>query len=437
VPGGSANSVSLSSDGKVVAVGLPYNAWKGGSTRVYNFLPSSPCDDPTEIPLRISFTTDDNPEETRWELRVDAQVKQRSGSFSGYKDTTFVEEICVPATSCVTFIVYNRNGMNHPGVFALMLNGTEVARGDGDFELYDMKSIGDCSCAEDEAPFTLYLSIKNYHPSAAAAAWSILEQNTLSRYTGGAGDVLWIDECIPKSCYYLSLMPSDGHRKFDFCYYLFKIGGQQLDYDATYGGVSITTNSADNAEFCPQSYKFGQCSTKASRLECDEGSNLVQIEITLGGNPWDTYWSLVDKGAGNENLILEGGPYFVKGATIIEEVCKPANACYHFEMKGGVEEYFIYLDGKLTNSDEIGDSCPGSSAQSTTTTFAQSYGPPSGDCTNADQNVCCDMTNDGFVDARSFCIDHGCNQNICSGKPSGMPTTAMPTFSPTWLSDDQ
>ena len=59
----------------------------------------------------------------------------------------------------------------------------------------------------------------------------------------------------------------------------------------------------------------------------------------------------------------------------------------------------------------------GSSALSTT--FAQSYGPPNGDCTNADQNVCCDMTNDGFHLARSFCVDHGCNQNICSGKPSG------------------
>ena len=110
VPGGPLSSVSLSSNGKAVAVGSPYDAWKGGSTKVYNFHPSSPCDDPSEIPLHISFTTDINPEETSWELRVDSQVKRRSDSFSGFKYTTFVEEICVPAASCIKFIVYDVRG---------------------------------------------------------------------------------------------------------------------------------------------------------------------------------------------------------------------------------------------------------------------------------------------------------------------------------------
>ena len=77
---------------------------------MYNFYPSSPCDDPSEIPLHISFTTDINPDETSWELRVDSQVKRRSDSFSGFKYTTFVEEICVPAASCVKFIVYDVRG---------------------------------------------------------------------------------------------------------------------------------------------------------------------------------------------------------------------------------------------------------------------------------------------------------------------------------------
>lgn len=110
VPGGTVNSVSLSSDGRAVAVGSPYDMWRGGSTRVYNFRPSSPCDDPSEIPLHLSFTTDNNPEETSWELRVDSQVKRVSGSFSGHKYTTYVEEICVPATSCMRFIVYDSRG---------------------------------------------------------------------------------------------------------------------------------------------------------------------------------------------------------------------------------------------------------------------------------------------------------------------------------------
>jgi hypothetical protein len=110
VSGGPFASLSLSSDGTAVAVGLPFDAWKGGSTRVYSFHPSSSCEDPSEIPLRISFTTDGRPDESRWELRVDSEVKRRSGSISGYMETTFVEAMCVPATSCVKFIVYDSKG---------------------------------------------------------------------------------------------------------------------------------------------------------------------------------------------------------------------------------------------------------------------------------------------------------------------------------------
>jgi hypothetical protein len=110
VPGGPVGSVSLSSNGKAVAVGLPFSQWSGGSTRVYSFHPSSPCKNASQIPLRISFTTDANPDETSWELRVDSEVKRSSGSLSGYMYTSFVEEMCIPADSCVKFIVYDAQG---------------------------------------------------------------------------------------------------------------------------------------------------------------------------------------------------------------------------------------------------------------------------------------------------------------------------------------
>jgi hypothetical protein len=110
VPGGTAAYVSLSSDGRAVAVGLPFDASNGGSTTVYSFYPSSPCEDPSEMPLRISFTTDGRPEETKWELQVDSEVKRSSGSLSGYMHTTFVEEMCIPETSCVKFTVYDTQG---------------------------------------------------------------------------------------------------------------------------------------------------------------------------------------------------------------------------------------------------------------------------------------------------------------------------------------
>jgi len=108
VLGGPDSSVSLSSDGKAVAVGLPFDA-KGGTTRVYS-LQSSPCTNTSEMPLRISFTTDANPEETSWELRVDSEVKRSSGSLAGYMYTTFVEEICVPIISCVKFVAKDTRG---------------------------------------------------------------------------------------------------------------------------------------------------------------------------------------------------------------------------------------------------------------------------------------------------------------------------------------
>ena len=110
IPAGPASSLSLSSDGKAIAVGLPFDSSNGGSTRVYNFYSASPCDDPSEKSLRISFTTDGKPDETTWELRVDSDLKRRSGSLSGHAYTTFVEEMCVPIESCVRFLVCGTQG---------------------------------------------------------------------------------------------------------------------------------------------------------------------------------------------------------------------------------------------------------------------------------------------------------------------------------------
>ncbi len=110
IPAGPAASLSLSGDGKAIAVGLPFDSSNGGSTRVYNFYSASLCDDASEKSLRISFTTDGKPEETTWELRVDSELKRSSGSLSGHTYTTFVEEMCVPVESCVRFLVCGTQG---------------------------------------------------------------------------------------------------------------------------------------------------------------------------------------------------------------------------------------------------------------------------------------------------------------------------------------
>lgn len=110
IPGGTATFVCLSSDGRSVAVGLPYDSSSGGSTRVYkNFYHKSECDDADQL-LRVSFTTDGNPEELSWELWINSELKLQNSSLLDHNYTTFVEEICVSKKACVEFNVRDSKG---------------------------------------------------------------------------------------------------------------------------------------------------------------------------------------------------------------------------------------------------------------------------------------------------------------------------------------
>jgi hypothetical protein len=229
-----------------------------------------------------------------------------------------------------------------------MFNGKEEAKG-GDFEFYDVTSFGDCECPEDEVPFTLNVWSRSFKTE-----WSLFQQNTLRHYKSWNSIYgLVVDECIPKGCYYLSSF--HDLRQYD-CVSL----GTKTIYDTTYDGESIV--SYDASMFCRKSYKFGECSTTTNPLKCEDGSNFVKIEITLGENPWDTYWALMDEGTGNAT-IFGGGDYEVKGAKILKEICKPANACYSFQILGDANA-LIFFDGKeifntnLKTETHIGDSCP-------------------------------------------------------------------------------
>ena len=107
--------------------------------------------------------------------------------------------------------------LSPPGVFSMMLNGTEVARGDGNFEFYDVKSIGQCECLEDEVNFTLAASSNS---TPAAADWSLLKKNTMTPYNLVASEDSFftvVDECIPKDCYYLSSLQNDSSVRDDNC----------------------------------------------------------------------------------------------------------------------------------------------------------------------------------------------------------------------------
>ena len=77
--------------------------------------------------------------------------------------------------------------------------------------------------------------------------------------------------------------------------------------------------------------------------QCEDDSNLVKIEITLGEKPWDSYWDLREQGT---DIIILDALLEKKMATIVKEVCKPVRACYLFRLVGTYDvSALIFLDG--------------------------------------------------------------------------------------------
>jgi len=312
VPAGPAASFSLSSDGKAVAVGLPFDFsnGNGGSTRVYNFYPESPCGNLSEVPVRISFTTDESPEETTWELQVDSEVQLRSGSLSGYKYTTFVEQICVPASSCVRFLVNDTqgDGLNPPGVYALMVNGMEAARG-GDFKDFDYFNV--TSCDEHDTTF----------PSASPKVTQTPTLLPSRRQTSLGPTVTKNPSSSPTVPQPPILLPS-------------------IRPTITQYPSSIPSKICDN----------------------ESKSDLISIETTFGEEPQDSYWEIRDKGSGN--IIVVDVRYNVEGQKLVRDICKPKDDCYIFKLEStNGTSALIFLNGIEIATvstgvvKEIGNSC--------------------------------------------------------------------------------
>jgi hypothetical protein len=157
LPGGTTSAVALSNDGKALAVGLPFSAASGnigGSTTVYKYLPPPKCDENSQL-LRLSITTDRNPQETYWELNLSTGEKISSLSYDD-QFATFVEEACVPIDGWATFIVYDiaGDGIEVPGRYELFLGGELVGTGRS-FEFVEKTQIGTRVCPEGTSLFTL------------------------------------------------------------------------------------------------------------------------------------------------------------------------------------------------------------------------------------------------------------------------------------------
>ncbi len=104
-----------------------------------------------------------------------------------------------------------------------------------------------------------------------------------------------------------------------------------------------------------------QCPTPSQLEKCEDGSDLVWINVTLarGKQPSNSYWDLIEQ-SGMKTIIVDVR-YDVKEQSIVREVCKPRSDCYIFRLSTTGASALVCLDGKEIAMPEwevkIGDSC--------------------------------------------------------------------------------
>ena len=123
-------AISLSPDGNALAVGA-YDSSNDivgeAKTTVYKVRRPG-CMDNEKL-LRISFTTDDFPEENRWTVQYGNESFESQPYNTSQRFMTYNEEICVPADVCIKFSVFDTegDGIGFPGSYAVMLDGIAIA----------------------------------------------------------------------------------------------------------------------------------------------------------------------------------------------------------------------------------------------------------------------------------------------------------------------
>jgi hypothetical protein len=268
LPSGESGAVSLSRDGNAMAVGHPSSGNNGGVTTVYKVRPSG-CTDNKKL-LRISFTTDEYPEENRWTLHIGNETIQSQLYDELQQFMTFVEEICVPADVCVKFRVFDTagNGLQDPGGYSVMLGGEEVANGDdfwfkqgGDLKFGETKYItGDCNCPAGLSPLSIVA--KDSYNADIPMEWALSHQNSTSAeeyvFTHTmVHEVEIFEECIPDGCWHLS-----NPQCHTGCWTDLAVG---IDwwYNVTYNdGLPEIKGGEGRDQFCPEgdeTISFGEC----------------------------------------------------------------------------------------------------------------------------------------------------------------------------------
>jgi hypothetical protein len=339
------SAISLSRDGNAMAVGHPLSG--GGVTTVYKAWLQR-CTGNMKL-VRISFTTDDKPDQNRWSLQIGNETIQ-SHDYSWLWFKTFVKEICVPNDVCVKFRVFDSggDGIQDPGGYSVMLDGEEVANGDnfqfkegGDFKFGETKYInGDCDCP---AGLTrLSIVAKNISGSDIPMEWALSHQNTTltEEYVFNRTmdhDVEIFEECIPKGCWHLTNPQCHAGALATFYNddYYFNDNGFDWWYNITYKGGSEAKRG--NGNFCPEgdeTISFGECLPEEKiAVNYRTASPIASISPSSSrfctGNTPD-WVDRLGSGCGlYEEIDLPGCPFFGNNPVWIGDMGSASeNCCY-------------------------------------------------------------------------------------------------------------
>jgi hypothetical protein len=352
LPGGTTSAVALSNDGKAVAVGLPFSRTSGnigGSTIVYKYLPPPKCDENSQL-LRLSITTDRNPQETYWELNLSTGEKISSPSYDD-QFATFVEEACVPIDGWATFIVYDisGDGMEVPGRYELFLDGELVGTG-GSFEYVEKTQIGTRVCPEGTSLLTLQATSNFFN-----VIWEVADKSGQAIISGGLNCPTYsgansyctnlVEECVPTDCATVSISDSVIFAGNGGCNAA--LTGDIL-YEITIEGLgSVSFQNDRSGEFCGNSIRFGECPSIPD-IKCEEGTVPARIEISRFGYLEGLNWTVADICSPDvdtfSNIVFEGellsggfdpssllGALAISSVDVVEQTCLPEGACYLFQ----------------------------------------------------------------------------------------------------------
>ncbi|CAB9500303.1 expressed unknown protein [Seminavis robusta] len=184
--------VSMSSDGRTLAIGAPENGI-GGVTSIYSVAGRKLCPSDMSL-LRVSITIDRFPEDVLWNLsnnNTGEILFEQDAYPPEYAYATILEETCVPADSCFVFSIRNRKqrGLQAPGQYALLMDGETVVN--GTFEgLFAREYFGNCpSCPAGTFPFSMMMM------SCEPIRWHLLEVTS-----GGNTSTTGSELAPPSSC---------------------------------------------------------------------------------------------------------------------------------------------------------------------------------------------------------------------------------------------